>query len=242
MNKQTGIILAVALALIGGTAALLNRLHGHQRLGPPGVRTSPTADALRLRVELPESALDYSSEWRDTDEAVLRTLPADTSFGGRRYKAADGFQVLANVVLMGADRTSLHKPQFCLRGSGWLIQQTDREIVHLDRPHDYDLPVMKLTCSREKPDPADDLRGIYVYWFVADKEYTRDHWQRMWWMAKDMLSTGVLQRWAYITYFAVCPRSQEEATFERMKKLIAATAPEFQLTPRAADAALTARQ
>jgi len=54
----------------------------------------------------------------------------------------------------------------------------------------------------------------------------------MWWMARDVIRTGVLQRWAYVSYFAVCPPGAEEATFQRMKKLIVASVPEFQLTPR----------
>ena len=47
-----------------------------------------------------------------------------------------------------------------------------------------------------------------------------------------LFRTGVLQRWAMISYFAVCAPGQEEATFERLKKFIAASAPEFQLVPR----------
>jgi hypothetical protein len=66
--------------------------------------------------------------------------------------------------------------------------------------------------------------------------------ERMWWMARERLRTGVLQRWAYVSYFAPCAPGQEDATFERMKKLITSTVPGFQLTPRATDAPLTARQ
>jgi hypothetical protein len=77
------------------------------------------------------------------------------------------------------------------------------------------------------------LKGVYVFWFVADgDEYTARHWQRMWWMARDLLRTGVLQRWAMISYFTVCTPGQEEAAFDRLKKFIAASAPEFQLVPR----------
>ncbi len=77
------------------------------------------------------------------------------------------------------------------------------------------------------------VRGIYVLWFVAgDDEYTGRHWQRMWWMARDLLRTGVLQRWAAISYFAPCAPGQEDATFDRVKKLMVASVPEFQLVPR----------
>jgi len=77
-------------------------------------------------------------------------------------------------------------------------------------------------------------RGIYVYYYVADNAISAGTIgvERMWLMAREMLRTGVLQRWAYVSYFAVCSPGQEGATFERMKKFIAAAAPDFQLTPR----------
>jgi hypothetical protein len=57
--------------------------------------------------------------------------------------------------------------------------------------------------------------------------------ERMWLMASKLLRTGVLQRWAYVSCFAACPPGQEEATFERMQKLIAAAVPQFQRYPQA---------
>jgi hypothetical protein len=109
----------------------------------------------------------------------------------------------------------------------------------MDRPYPYDLPVTKFIATKEVTIDGQPVvaRGIYVLWFVADHdEYTARHWQRMWWMARDLLSTGVLQRWASIGYFAYCAPGQEDATFERMKKFIVASAPEFQLVPRKAPA------
>jgi hypothetical protein len=98
---------------------------------------------------------------------------------------------------------------------------------------------MKLVVTRQSgsPDQQAPLRGVFVYWFVADGELTAQHWQRMWWMLRDITRSGVLQRWAYISCFSVCAPGEEEATFERMKRFIAASVPQFQLTPRAGDAA-----
>ena len=114
----------------------------------------------------------------------------------------------------------------------------------MDRPYPYDLPVTKFIATREVTVNGRTLsvRGIYVLWFVADSdEYTARHWQRMWWMARDLLCTGVLQRWASIGYFAHCAPGGEDAAFERMKKFIAASAPEFQLVPRLAGQTRAAR-
>src|SRR5438093_1361707 len=107
----------------------------------------------------------------------------------------------------------MHKPQICLRGTGWNIDQAERETVPITKPVAYDLPVMKLTLSEEKPGTFGGHRGIYVYWFVAENEYTPEHWQRMWWMFRDLLRTGVLQRWAYMSYFTECAPGQEKAAF-----------------------------
>ena len=116
--------------------------------------------------------------------------------------------------------------------------------ISIDRPVNYSLPVVRLIASKEESLQGEKTKanGIYVYWFVAENQYTAKHNQRMWWMAKEMLRTGVLQRWAYISYFAICPPGGEEATFERLKTMIAASVPEFQLTPRPGAVAISARQ
>ena len=247
-SRENWILLVIALGLMGVTAALLNQLHTHQRLGLPGVKTSPIPGSIRLQVELPPRVLNYDSKPMDPDKIVLGVLPQDTSFGRRLYTADDGFQVLMDVVLMGGDRTSLHKPQFCLEGAGWHIDQTatSQTSVPMRRPYAYDLPVVKLLASRQHTAEGrnETIRGVYVYWYVADGEVSASTsgLQRMWWMAKDLLRTGKLQRWAYVTSFAMCLPGQEEATFERLKTFIVASVPEFQLTPRGPQSAATARR
>jgi hypothetical protein len=246
MSKQNCILLTIALALIGSAGGLLNHLHAHQKLGAPGVKTSPIPGSIRLQVELPPRVLDYDSKPMEEDKVVLGVLPQDTSFGRRLYTANDGFQVMMDVVLMGGDRTSLHKPQFCLEGAGWHIDQvaTTQTTIPMRRPCAYDLPVVKLLATRQRTVEAitDTVRGVYVYWYVADGAVSASTSgvQRMWWMARDLLRTGKLQRWAYVTCFSMCAPGQEDATFERMKTFITSSVPDFQLTPRAPQATASA--
>jgi hypothetical protein len=246
MNKPKWIVLVVALGLMAGAATLLRQLQAHQKLGQPAVKTSPIPGSQRLQVELPEHVLDYTSQAVGVDEQTLRWLPQDTSFGGRRYAAPDGFWTDVNVVLMGSDRTSLHKTEYCLEGQGWRIDRSvsSEQKIHLERPYAYDLSVMKFIASKELAVSGGKIpaQGVYVFWFVADNdEYTARHWQRMWWMARDLFRSGTLQRWAFISYFSICHPGQEEATFERMKKFIAASAPDFQLVPRPSATSVSAR-
>lgn len=235
MNRQKGIFLVLALLLIAAAASALLYLRSHQRLGAPGVKTRPIAgNAIKSEVLLPEQVLDYTSTNTEQPEVVVGNLPPDTSFGSRLYLAPDGFAVQTGIVLMGSDRTSHHKPQYCLPGNGWHIDQTTRDQIHIDRPAPYELPVTKILVTRqyEKDGQTFTVRGVFVYWFVADGALSGDPsgFEKMWSLAKTLVTSGVLQRWAYVTYFAPCAPGQEQATFERVTKLIAASVPEFQLT------------
>jgi hypothetical protein len=246
MNKSKWIGFAVALVLIGGTAGLLFYLRHNQRLAPPGIKTHPIAGSIRLECELPEHVLNYRSEPIEVTKMVLDFLPPDTSFGQRGYTASNQFPIQVNIVLMGVDRTSLHKPQFCLNGFGWHIDDAASSVVKIpiDRPFAYDLPAMKLATYRDAPIEGQTvpLHGVYVYWFVSDTKITPSHNQRMWWTIGDLLRTGTMPRWAYVTCFATCNPGQEEAAFEQIKKFMAAAVPEFQLTPRAGGEALTVKK
>ncbi len=239
MKREAKIVFLVALLLIGGTAVFLGRIQSFQKLGQPGVRVvpkpvyDPQGQIVGTNtIGLPERALNFVSEPVPVDQIVLNWLPKDTTYGQRRYRAPDGFESALSVVLMGTDRTSIHKPQYCLTGAGWTIQQTEKTVIPVSQPHPYLLPVMKLTLSREFPVAGGApvlRRGLFVYWFVADNQLSVDHLERMWWMARDMVLDGVWQRWAYVTCFSVCLPGQEEATYSRMRELITAAVPQFQL-------------
>jgi hypothetical protein len=239
MNRKSWLLLLLGLALIGGTAGFLSYQQAHQKLGVPGVKVvaNPMFDTEgRLvgsnSVFLPESVLNFRSEGQPVSLVTLGWLPKDTTYGQRLYTAPDGFSAALTVVLMGTDRTSIHKPQYCLTGIGWSIDQTELTSIPISEPHPYELPVTKLTASHEWPTPDGGKarqNGVYVYWFVADHELTAQHGQRMWWMARDMLRDGVLQRWAYVSCFSTCAPGQEETTYNRMKDLISASVPQFQL-------------
>jgi len=232
MNRRKIIAAGIALALMGGGAGLLVWLKAGQKLGRPGVKVAAGTGG-ELRVVLPEQVPGFVSQPLAPLPEEKGALPRDTTFGRRFYQAPDGFRALVSVVLMGADRTSIHQPQFCLTGQGWNIDRTEATVIAIDHPRPYSLPVMKLTTTKQLDVNGRTVtrRGIYVYWFVADGLVTARHWQRMWWMAGGLFRDGILQRWAYVSCFSDCAPGEEEATFERMRQFIAAATPEFQPAP-----------
>ena len=241
--KLKMILGAVVLVLMGGAALLLLNMKSHQRLGLPGVKTQPLAGeppgSRRLEILMPTTAPGFTSEISTNGEAVVKQLPPDTSIRVRMFQATDGFYAQLTTVLMGADRSSIHKPQICLTGQGWLLDATHSKVetIRMERPQPYDLPVNKLVAGKyfAGADGKPQLvRGLYVYWFVDANHLTAsaNHWM-LWLMPRDLLLNGLLERWSYISVFSACAPGQEDATYERMKKLINATLPEFQLVPAA---------
>lgn len=235
MNRQKTMLLVAALAMIGAVAGTLLHTKSQLRLGKPGIKTSPIADSQRLDIYLPERVLNYDSTNIPTDKTAFETLPPDTSFGQRRSIASgdanDNLDLM--VVLMGTDRTSIHKPQYCLKAIGWDldVQNTEDDKVPIQQPYAYDLPVSKITMQRQflMDGQATTLSGIYLYWYVADGQLTGSHYFRNWHTTTHLLKTGELDRWAYIGCLAVCKTGEEAATLARMKKFIAAAVPQFQI-------------
>jgi hypothetical protein len=229
-RRQWMVGLAGVLIIASGAATLL-RLKAIQRLGEPGVKLVKAGADGRLEVPLPERVRQYASTNIPITEVERTTLPADTTFDRRLYTAPGGVEVMLMVVLMGTDRTSIHKPEFCLTSQGWQILHQETTRIRMAQPHAYNLPVRKFVTSRAWRDDAGEihrLNGVYTFWFVSANRVTASHLARIGYLTLDLLRTGVLPRWAYISCFTVCSPGEEDAAFEREKQFIQAAVPEFQ--------------
>jgi hypothetical protein len=239
MKKQKWLILFVVLVLMAATAGALTWLKTHQKLGKPGIKAIPIPESATMKIDLPAQVLDFTSSNVPESDVVLGYLPKDTSFVERCYTPLDGsFGIYGTIVLMGADRTSIHRPEYCLAGQGFSCDEKTVVEIPVGGPQPYQLPVSKWKVSRliQQPDGRNiNVSGIYVFWFVADDQQTTGNVQFQCYLVRDLLLKGILQRWAYISYFTACMPGQEEAAFARMQKLIAASVPEFQLPPKVAN-------
>jgi hypothetical protein len=240
MTRSKWMLLGVVLVLTAGMVGVLQRAKSLHRLGRPGLKLiqQPVYDVKTnligtTTVALPASVLGLRSRTMPISQMEVDWLPKDTTFARRLYEGSNAPAMLLNVILMGTDRGSIHQPQICLTGQGWKIEKAEPGLVRVAQPVPYDLPVMKMTAGKRVKTPDGrqvDLRSLYVYWFVADGQLTARHGERMWWMARDLLLTGTLQRWAYVACWSQCLPGQEEATYEVMKRFLGAAVPEFQLT------------
>jgi hypothetical protein len=225
---KTPLMFVLVVALIGGVGGFLNHWKEHQKMGQPGVRLVQDSSEELPPVDIPDWVLDYVGEDLEVTEVEKEALPPDTTITKRRYKNADGFYIDIMVVLMGLDRTSIHKPQYCLTGAGFQIQETGSETIKITHPEEYDLPVMKLKTS--KMFKGNEYSGLLYYWFVDGDHVTEKHYERMLLMAEDLFTKGQMQRWAYVTVSSYSVPGNEEPTFKAMREFIKSAVPEFQLT------------
>ncbi|MGO8763929.1 MAG: hypothetical protein ACLQSR_02195 [Limisphaerales bacterium] len=185
-----------------------------------------------MKINLPAMVLDYASTNVPEPKVVLDYLPTDTSYAERMYTAPDGFWVQGTVVLMGTDRTSIHNADYCLAGTGYNQRKKSITMIPIGGLSSNQLSVSRWDLSgvfQQTGGPRMNLNGVYVFWFVANGDETPSHLEMMWKLAKHLAKTGVMQRWAYVSYFSPCQPGQEDAAFERMKRLIAASVPDYQL-------------
>lgn len=242
MNRKL-VLTIVSIAMIVGTAALLAAVP--QKLGRPGVKAETIPGSQRMQIDLPERVLDFDSTNQAPDAKAMEMLPDDTSFGNRVYFKPNSVSYVASVVLMGSDRTSIHKAKYCLEGEGLRIDKDTTDVVHMTFPQPYDLPIIKniATATGQVNGKIITKKCVYVYWYVADGAMSNDEsgFGRMWAMTKKLMFTGVLQRWAYVRFYAFCDPGQEDATYESIKQIIAASVPQFQTTPGPANATVAAQ-
>lgn len=245
MNTPKSRSMALTCAvLIGASGLFLAQLQKSHRLGAPGLKLCSVSlvdehgkTVTTNSVFLPERILDYSSDLLPVTQEELQWLPCDTTFGRRLYKAdRDGFMAQVSGVMMGTDRTSIHKPEYCLPAQGFRISRRTQQTLTIERPVPYELPITRLDATREvilKNGTRATQGAVYVYWFVSGSRLSNDHFQRMWWLASDLIRTGELQRWAYMGVLGACPPGQEDQAFARLSELIRAMVPEFQTTTAA---------
>lgn len=239
--KGKHIILGAGMAMIILTLGMLLTIKHRQVLQAPGVKVGPVViygagekPVADHSILLPEKILEgVSTNNGPIDSTEVAELPADTTFGRRNYFFPDGFTCTISVILMGTDRSSIHQPQFCVTGQGWNIDATDAIDLQFDQPHHYKVPAIQLTSSIRYTNmmgAATKVRSIYIYWFVSKDRFCTGQFDRMWSTLRTLLSTGEMERWAYISCFAVCAPGNETATVERMRKILKAGVPTFQTT------------
>jgi len=185
-----------------------------------------------VKMELPEQILGWQGHPAKVAQIEREILGEDTEFARKLYISPDGrMGFYLSIVLSGKDRTSIHPPEMCLRGQGWLPQTADTVTVRVAEPKPYILDVMKLESSAQgnpKAGTVQNQKLLYLYWFVGSDLTTpfkndmtfRESWDR--------IVHGKSHRWAYVALYAIVPPGEESSTLRLMKIFLESAIPTFQ--------------
>jgi hypothetical protein len=154
-----------------------------------------------VNMTLPDSVGSYLGFDRAISESEKQFLPKDTEFAKKGYIGATPTEIACEVVLSGAQRNSIHRPQVCLTGQGWTI--LDEKSVPILLANHRTQKIRLLTLTRIESGRKVD--GYFLYWFVGKDTTTDDHFQRMFLTSWDRISKGTNHRWAYVLVSGIIP-------------------------------------
>lgn len=129
-----------------------------------------------------------------------KLLPGDTEILKKLYAHPVRDSLLVSIVLGGASRTSIHRPQICLVGDGREIVATRGMRVPLSDGSRLRVTVLDLLWRQRTGEGSWRANpSFYGYWFVGPHRETSSHYLRMAWMAWDQIVHGKIHRWAYVS-------------------------------------------
>lgn len=161
---------------------------------PPATKSEPG-----VAMELPGSLIGLWGSDQPVSESEKVILPADTEFAKKIYSDGMGNDIHCQIVLAGAEKRSIHRPEVCLPAQGWTIKSG--EVVPVKLADGRTLEVMKLTVVRPvtlNNGTQRDLTSVFCYWFIGKHATTPHHFVRVLKTNLDMLLHNTNHRWAYV--------------------------------------------
>jgi hypothetical protein len=207
----------VLVLLVGLTLMACRLFHDVDTKTEPGVI-----------MNLPDSIGNYIGFNTDITESERLILPRDTEFAKKQYSGFDLPEIATEIVLSGAQRQSIHRPQVCLVGQGWVIQK--EETISIALADGRGQKARKLTLVRTQD--GVQIVGYFIYWFIGKDKTTDDHFERIFLTSWDRIVHRVNHRWAYVIVNSILPPEPKVTAGERQKVLSELVSFAGELIPR----------
>ena len=195
-RSPSRVLIAAVVGILGSALLLTATTSDVEKTSEPGVKLSPDGTPFLV---------DHVGDWMGGEKQGLTKeehdlLPQDTEGSRRLFMNLDGDTVYCSIILAGRDTTSIHRPELCLPGQGWSLNEHTETIPVTAAPGGK-LTVMRMNATRlvRLPDGGTgETRSVFLYWFVGKDRITASHWQRIYWTSKDRVFHNTNHRWAYI--------------------------------------------
>lgn len=213
-------VLVLLVALTAGAS-----IYGNRNLKPSGQG---------VIMDLPYQLGDYWGIETEVTPAERLILPGDTEFARKVYSSIEDENILCSIVLSGAEKRSIHRPEVCLPAQGWTIANKEVVPVKLSNGHILRVTLLTLNQPVRGPDGLPHIiSSLFAYWFVGENRLTHSHWERVFVTSWDRVFDDINHRWAYVIVSmpvtaTMRPGGRDKAqTLEEIKKFISIAAPVF---------------
>jgi exosortase len=154
-----------------------------------------------VKMVLPDSVPGYLGFDETASPAEVLILPKDTTIVKKRYIGVAPVDLGCEIVLSGATKSSIHRPQVCLIAQGWTIRW--EQTIPITLPDGRSQKVRVLTIGRGEGKQR--YTGYYIYWYVGKDRTTEDNFERIFLTSWDRVVRRVNHRWAYVTISGILP-------------------------------------
>jgi|ERR1017187_4600498 EpsI family protein len=190
------VLIAVVVGILGSGVLLTATTSDVEKASEPGVKLYPDGTPFLM---------GQAGDWTGSEKEGLTKeeqdlLPQDTECSRRIFKNKNGDEVYCSIILAGRDTTSIHRPELCLPGQGWTINEHMETIPVAAAPGGR-LDVMHMNgtrLARLSDGRTVQMKSVFLYWFVGKDRITASHWQRIYWTSRDRVLHNINHRWAYI--------------------------------------------
>jgi len=211
--------LAVSLGLMALASIVIATTVGVRQSGEAGIALDAEGNPV-----LPAKIGVWEGEPQEITVEEKNALPPDTRFARVIYRDSSGAGIICSLVLSGADRGSIHRPEVCLPSQGWVIHNSEVVTIPLDDPPGRPLRARRLLISKmvRTPDGQEtELFRYNLYWFVGRDLTTADHGQRILRATLDRVLHDINHRWAYVTVAPLwIPPGKEKEVQAQMSQFI----------------------
>lgn len=223
---------ALAAAGVVGCASVLAAfalVHVARLPGTAGTGIRLAGDGLNP-VELPEFlGQDWMGRSAEVTEVERQVLPADTGYSRKIYVslADPSKQVFLSIVLSGRDRSSIHRPEYCLVGQGWTIRGQFIHEFAFPGSGQFPATVLRVEKDLVAPGGSRKVPQLFAYYFIDADSTVATNWDRMTTDSWNRVVHGRSDRWAYVVV-QTGSSDGEDAALGRIQSILSGALPAYQ--------------
>jgi len=185
-----GVVAAWVLAAAGlGLCAVTD---ASLRLAAPGVSLS-----------LPLTVGDYQGQVINMMAQERNILDEGVELARNYYFAPKRPAVMATVIVSGPGKRTLHRPEVCLPGQGWIIATSDTLTLRVGEGREVEGTLLRLFRDVEGPGGQRvRVRALNLYWYVGSDGTTRpDYYGHIAKGYLDAIFRSLNHRWSMVSVF-----------------------------------------